>query len=784
MKTINSVIVSFLLAVAVIFYVQIGFSQNPKLSPGELFAAPGFKNHIPLHWEKNNGTTTQYKIFRKTELSDFLLIATQAPGSWSYATFIDNNVETGVEYTYIIKNQSDVAFTNESSATCNNTGFSLTIPGWNISEPIIDGILEIGEWDDALSADITDHTQIFGTTNWTQSTYAKIKYANEKLYIAVQDFNNLTLDNNDQLIILFDFNNDNLWSEGANGGNDGRLALVYFNEDYFIDFTEITGDYPNTTFGNSVNAPEGIVFAANVQNEALIYELEIDLNQWYIDLNDNNFGFMIQSLAYNSSGTSLGASGMYAPAGIWKAPVTFADCSIQFSEDTQAPVLNSVSELTALVDEAMEINLDISDESQLETVEAFYSINGGATQTLSFSPSKSNFGYSAEIPAQSTATTGSIQFHIKDIFGNEFNSESYILQWLNDTEAPYIIVLSAPEVATHGNIPSVSCEITDNLSGIQTVELHYSLNGQAYQVLELSSVSAIFSGTLPDGETGDYADYYITASDNSNNESNTDTYRIVWFAGGWFGATEAEHTGNNFGNSAEGMKLGIVMQLDDFQGKINKIAYMVPQYCHTNWSWSVVEVDASDLNNVVWTDNVLIAPQTYTENMVFDVNYWTEIEAESDVTLTGDVGFVIEMQAGSYWGRDAASTQGISWFLNTNTGQWHKMGADPYQSYGGDWTLKVHLYSDQGVNIEHIANENTFPVVFPNPTKDIISLNLPGIDLRKIEITDISGRTLSQQTCFTEKTQTSFDVSGFKPGIYYIKATFEHDEQIFKFVKQ
>jgi hypothetical protein len=713
------------------------------------------------------------------ETEEYQLIATLAPGIWTYATYVDENVEPSIEYTYIIKNQNDVAFTNESSAICNNTGFSLTIPGWNTSEPTINGNLETGEWDDALLIDITDEAQILGINSWSQNTYAYIKVAGNKLFIAIDDFNNISLDQNDQIGLFFDFNNDNTWSSGINGGNDGRYYATNNLEQFFTGWGEITGTYPNTAWGNSIEAPSEFSINASSQSGHVVYEIAIDMTDWYLDLNENNFSMLIQSSVYSSS--FQGFSGLYSPSGIWKAPVTFADCSIQFDQDIQAPVLNSISPLTTLVENDLQIDLNISDNSQLQTVEAYYSINGGSTETLVFEPSKSDYGYSATIPAQNSEISGTIQFYLKDFYNNDFTSEYFDIKWIADVEAPIITTILTPQIATSGNIVTVSANIVDDLSGIDEVTLHFTILGENEQTFVITSVSDIFSIQLPDNIVGTIAEYFISATDNSQNTSTSQTYTIRWYEGDWYGVTDGEYTGNNFGDAAEGLKFGVVVQLADFQGKINKLAYMVPQYCLTNWSWSVVEIDATDLNNVIWTENVLIEPQIYSEPLVFDVNYWTEIDVNSDVILTGDVGLVIEMQPNSYWGRDANSSQGISWFFNPENQTWVKLGVEPFQDYVGDWTLKAHLYDETGVEIEKIiSNSNVF--IFPNPCTDFLNINFNELNNSEVEILNIQGQILKKYF-INNQSVLQINIQNFEQGLYLCKIKTNKAENIYKFIK-
>ncbi len=230
------------------------FAQNgAKLDAGELFAGSGYNAIIPLQWEEA-GDPTEYHVFRKEGVEVFTQIAVVPTGSFSSASYIDENVTAGTEYTYIIKDQDDTGMTNEYSATCNNTGHSVTIPGWNTTEPTIDGVISGGEWDDAVQIDITNYVRIFTTNYWSANTYAYMKVANNKLYIAVKDYNSPTLEQNDQVMMLFDYNNDGLWTSND---HDQRYYGVWLSggvDDLLMERGEITGTYPNISWGSKRNA--------------------------------------------------------------------------------------------------------------------------------------------------------------------------------------------------------------------------------------------------------------------------------------------------------------------------------------------------------------------------------------------------------------------------------------------------------------------------------------------------------------------------------------------------
>lgn len=749
------------------------FAQTEnKLSPGELYAASGFDNIVPLHWVKS-GNPTEYHVFRSENGGEFQQIAVVSTGSFDSQNFIDENVTAGTEYSYIIKDENDNGITNQSSAVPNNSGFSLTIPGWNTTTPTIDGTISAGEWDDAVQIDITNNARIYTENYWQQTTYAYLKVANDKLYIAVKDYNNPTLEQNDQIIILFDYNNDNLWTPADHDQRYYATWLSGGEGDVLTERGEISGTYPNTTWGTSEFTPPE--FNAWIEEGAgyVAYETSFDISGSYLEGHTDNFALLLQTSVYEN-GESEGMSGLYSPAGIWKAPATFLNCSVQFDADTDAPVCNSAEGLTTLVNNDLQITLNISDLSAIQTVEGHYSIDGGSTETVIFAPSKNNYGYTATIPAQNSEISGTLEIYMEDVHGNNQTTDAYNIEWITDTQAPEIEIVSAPEIATHGNIPLVSASVTDDLAGVEEVVLYYEyiITSGGKNTISMTNVGELYSAQLPDEPQGTMMAYYIEATDNEGNITTSDYVQIEWYEGGWFGVTEGEFTANNFGNSADGMQFGVVLQLGDFEGKINKLAYMVPDYCQTNWTWKIVEIDASDLNNVVWTDKVLVPEQTYNGELVYNASFWTEIDVQTDELLTGDVGLVVEMQPNSYWGRDAESTQGISWFFNTSASQWQKMGTDPYQDFGGDWTLKAHLYNDEGVGIEKIVGTQISAYNYPNPCSEFTNINFKtATDGNvKIEITNINGKqigTIQNSNLKAGNYTVNYNTSSLNSGVYF-----------------
>lgn len=77
-------------------------------------------------------------------------------------------------------------------------------------------------------------------------------------------------------------------------------------------------------------------------------------------------------------------------------------------------------------------------------------------------------------------------------------------------------------------------------------------------------------------------------------------------------------------------------------------------------------------------------------------------------------------------------------------------------------------FNNQTVSVKEISLENTFSV-YPNPAKDVIYFNAKN-KIDRIEIIDISGRTLISKTNLSEGLQ-QINIAELTNGIYFVRAT-------------
>ena len=72
--------------------------------------------------------------------------------------------------------------------------------------------------------------------------------------------------------------------------------------------------------------------------------------------------------------------------------------------------------------------------------------------------------------------------------------------------------------------------------------------------------------------------------------------------------------------------------------------------------------------------------------------------------------------------------------------------------------------------------------IYPNPTKNLVNLELNGINFTKVSLFDLNGRTI--QTVNVNSNKTTLDLSGLTSGIYLAKLETADGTAIQKIVKE
>lgn len=108
------------------------------------------------------------------------------------------------------------------------------------------------------------------------------------------------------------------------------------------------------------------------------------------------------------------------------------------SVDNNPPTVVSLQGTQTWADTEMDITLRIYDESDVPNqMQATYTIGGQSHDITLTKSSKSNYDFTATLPAQPNHTTASIVFHLADVLGHTADSDPYELHW--DWQAPVLL---------------------------------------------------------------------------------------------------------------------------------------------------------------------------------------------------------------------------------------------------------------------------------------------------------------------------------------------------------
>jgi hypothetical protein len=128
------------------------------------------------------------------------------------------------------------------------------------------------------------------------------------------------------------------------------------------------------------------------------------------------------------------------------------------SIDNDPPTVVSLKGTQIWAETEMDLTLRVYDESGVpDQMQATYTINGQSQDITLNKSSKSNYDFTATLPAQPNHTTASIVFHLVDYLGHSADSDPYELHW--DWQRPILLetfeecdILSLPEGwTTDGN---------------------------------------------------------------------------------------------------------------------------------------------------------------------------------------------------------------------------------------------------------------------------------------------------------------------------------------------
>ena len=249
-------------------------------SPTNLEAISGYTGLIPLNWDIPvafgvlpyiPSAFTGYEIYRSTSPdSGWELLTTTAVNS-----AVDTDVEPYTVYYYYV-----VAIYEDGPSSPSNIDYAFSSPGeitdWYSSylydtAPEIDGIIELGEWDEAMTYTYT-----------VDSVNCKLMFMhkNNYLYVAFVNTADNTLSPNDMFMVNLDDNNDDRWPSDAPSG-EGEYRVKQLIDGAEVTYQGIWGTYPSGIGRDVRTSIVGLNGAVSDEDGYVVYELAIPIGDDY-----------------------------------------------------------------------------------------------------------------------------------------------------------------------------------------------------------------------------------------------------------------------------------------------------------------------------------------------------------------------------------------------------------------------------------------------------------------------------------------------------------------------
>lgn len=194
-----------------------------------LYATKGVENFVELRWEEYQESLQGYNIYRKDNINSNFgePIATVDSDKDTYND--ETAIPTKTYYyavTAIIDENAETPFSNIEEGYVSTGFLTDVIEVYNGSVPTIDGILSADEWADAFKADISDFTGISEGIDPVGTVYLYLKTDGNKLYMAIVDYADTELSENDCLALYFDDNNDHVYPQDGDN-SEGNYWFKY-----------------------------------------------------------------------------------------------------------------------------------------------------------------------------------------------------------------------------------------------------------------------------------------------------------------------------------------------------------------------------------------------------------------------------------------------------------------------------------------------------------------------------------------------------------------------------
>ncbi len=240
--------------------------QQALEPPTAVVGLSGYHGTVPLAWKPVAADTLiGYDVYRRHSASGpYYRVATSIKNSY----YRDQNVSAGVLYHYQIKSiypKSESGFSASAGGSAQDLGYVIQ-SAYTDSAPVADGTIQTAEWSKTTVVDIR-YPGLTGTVK------LYVQNDQNRLYLAVDDSRNTTLENWDAIGIFFDRDMDREWCSDA--GAEGLVQVYWDNGTARNRYMAVHGKWPNKlTLENTVvlaSVSQGISAASgHVQTEIFI----------------------------------------------------------------------------------------------------------------------------------------------------------------------------------------------------------------------------------------------------------------------------------------------------------------------------------------------------------------------------------------------------------------------------------------------------------------------------------------------------------------------------------
>nr|HXK50149.1 T9SS type A sorting domain-containing protein [Clostridiales bacterium] len=190
----------------------------------------------------------------------------------------------------------------------------------------------------------------------------------------------------------------------------------------------------------------------------------------------------------------------------------------------------------AYVNNELILNATVFDLSGVASVTGHYSIDGGAVVDLPFAAAKSGEElWTATIPAEAAAVTGTINFDMVDVGGLASpTTADFDIEFVTDTDAP--VIKAVKNTVAFLNNPMNLEVVFEDESAITSCSGYFTTNQSSWYKFELTPAKMhtyTYLGTIPAQATEvfDNGFVYFEIADEAGNTLTSDQYQVQWLDG-------------------------------------------------------------------------------------------------------------------------------------------------------------------------------------------------------------------------------------------------------------